>query len=286
MTWLFPRVVVAMVLVLIGAALGALIGSLMQSPTVGAMLGAVAANGLAVLIDGLRANRLVGWLRGDDAKLAPRDPGLWGEAAYRIERALRMRDRALVQERERLSQFLSAIQASPNGVLLLDAHDQIQWLNRMAAVHFGLDPAGDLQQRVTNLVRAPAFVAYLQGDKFDESVSFLAPGGQTTLSVLVRSYGDGQRIVLSQDITERERAEAMRRDFVANVSHEIRTPLTVLSGFVETIATLPLTEAERRRVLGLMEQQTHRMQTLVEDLLTLAKLEGSPPPPSDRNPLC
>jgi two-component system, OmpR family, phosphate regulon sensor histidine kinase PhoR len=74
----------------------------------------------------------------------------------------------------------------------------------------------------------------------------------------------------------------MRRDFVANVSHEIRTPLTVLAGFVETMAQLPLTEVERRRVLGLMEQQANRMQTLVGDLLTLAQLEGSPRPAGDR----
>ena len=100
--------------------------------------------------------------------------------------------------------------------------------------------------------------------------------------MLVRPYGDGMKLVLSQDITERERTEAMRRDFVANVSHEIRTPLTVLAGFVETMAQLPLTEAERRRVLALMEQQTDRMQTLVGDLLTLAQLEGSPRPPADR----
>jgi two-component system, OmpR family, phosphate regulon sensor histidine kinase PhoR len=90
------------------------------------------------------------------------------------------------------------------------------------------------------------------------------------------------KLVLSQDITERERAEAMRRDFVANVSHEIRTPLTVLAGFIETLGNLPLTEVERRRVLHLMAQQTQRMQTLVADLLTLAQLEGSPRPPADR----
>jgi two-component system phosphate regulon sensor histidine kinase PhoR len=90
------------------------------------------------------------------------------------------------------------------------------------------------------------------------------------------------RLVLSQDITEGERADAMRRDFVANVSHEIRTPLTVLSGFIETMATLPLTDVERRRVLHLMDQQTQRMQTLVSDLLTLAQLEGSPRPAADR----
>ena len=74
----------------------------------------------------------------------------------------------------------------------------------------------------------------------------------------------------------------MRRDFVANVSHEIRTPLTVLSGFIETLRNLPLSEAERTRVLALMTQQADRMHTLVSDLLTLAQLEGSPRPPADR----
>jgi two-component system, OmpR family, phosphate regulon sensor histidine kinase PhoR len=131
-------------------------------------------------------------------------------------------------------------------------------------------------------VRAPAFVTCMQRGQYDEPVVFTAPKGRDTLMVLVRPYGDGMKLVLSQDITERERAEAMRRDFVANVSHEIRTPLTVLAGFVETLVQLPLSEVERRRVLTLMTQQTDRMQTLVGDLLTLAQLEGSPRPPADR----
>jgi two-component system phosphate regulon sensor histidine kinase PhoR len=79
-------------------------------------------------------------------------------------------------------------------------------------------------------------------------------------------------------VTALEQAEAMRRDFVANVSHEIRTPLTVLAGFVETLQNLPLEEDERRRYLELMAQQAERMQHLVEDLLTLSRLEGSPLP--------
>jgi two-component system phosphate regulon sensor histidine kinase PhoR len=86
--------------------------------------------------------------------------------------------------------------------------------------------------------------------------------------------------LLSHDITALEQAEAMRRDFVANVSHEIRTPLTVLAGFVETLQSLPLKEEERNRYLELMSQQAQRMQTLVSDLLTLSRLEGSPPPPA------
>ncbi len=282
MNWLLARIGLAALFALGGGVVGAIAGGMLGAPQMGTALGAAAGAAVVVAVDGLRAWRLIRWLRGDHAVPAPRGHGLWGEIGYRIDRALRQRERALADQRDRLAQFLNAIEASPNGVLLIDGNDQIEWCNRTAASHFGLDPQRDRLQRVTNLVRAPAFVAYLQRDELDGAVTFPAPAGDRLLSVLARRYAGDMRLVLSLDITERERAEAMRRDFVANVSHEIRTPLTVLAGFVETIANLPLTEVERRRVLGLMEQQTHRMQTLVEDLLTLAKLEGSPRPAVDR----
>jgi two-component system phosphate regulon sensor histidine kinase PhoR len=101
------------------------------------------------------------------------------------------------------------------------------------------------------------------------------------LSVNIHPYGGGRSLLLSRDITTVEQAEAMRRDFVANVSHEIRTPLTVLAGFVETLQSLPLNEDERMRYLELMSQQAQRMQTLVNDLLMLSRLEGSPLPGTD-----
>jgi two-component system phosphate regulon sensor histidine kinase PhoR len=104
---------------------------------------------------------------------------------------------------------------------------------------------------------------------------------QTMLSVHLHLYGEGRSLLLSRDVTAVEQADAMRRDFVANVSHEIRTPLTVLAGFVETLQTLPLPDEQRSRYLSLMAQQAQRMQTLVNDLLTLSRLEGSPPPPVD-----
>ena len=282
MIWLLPRALAALAAMLLGAAAGALVGLLFERPLAVAALGAGLFLVVTVLVDAWRGNQLLDWLRGSQQDGAPRDTGFWGELAYRIEKSLRNKDLALSQEHQRLEQFLAAIEASPNGVLLLDAADQIDWCNSVAAEHFGLDPTRDRRQRVTNLVRTPAFVAYLQAGSFDEPVVFAAPVGRATLSVLVRPYGGGMKLVLTQDITERERAEAMRRDFVANVSHEIRTPLTVLAGFVETIAQLPLTEVERKRVLVLMAQQTDRMQALVGDLLTLAQLEGSPRPGADR----
>lgn len=278
----FSRALLAACVVILFGAAGLWIGDALHRPHVGALLGAGAGAAVHMFWDGWRGRRLMEWLRGSIEKQAPRDAGFWGEIAYRIERALRARELTIAQERNRLQQFLSAIEASPNGVLMLDASDQIDWCNATAADHFGLDPVRDRGQRITNLVRSPIFVGYLQAAAFREPVQLAGPSGLGTLSVLVRPYGDGLRLVLSQDVTERERADAMRRDFVSNVSHEIRTPLTVLAGFVETMSALPLNEAERTRVLALMTQQTQRMQALVADLLTLARLEGSPRPPADR----
>jgi two-component system phosphate regulon sensor histidine kinase PhoR len=282
MGWWLARTLAALLAVLLGSLSGALFGSGLGSWSLGAAGGGLLAFAALVLRDSWRGQGLMNWLRGPLTGSAPRDSGFWGELAYRVERAVRGRELSIQQERDRLAQFLSAIEASPNGVMLLDGADQIEWCNSVAAEHFGLDPERDRRQRVTNLVRMPAFVSHLQAGRFGESVEFSGPLGRSTLSVLVRPYGEGMKLVLSQDITERERAEAMRRDFVANVSHEIRTPLTVLSGFIETLAQLPLTEVERQRVMHLMSQQTDRMQALVGDLLTLARLEGSPRPAPDR----
>ena len=275
------RAVVAWGALALGAAIGWIVGRATASAAAGAGVGATVGLGLVAAIDAVRAGRLLAWLRGTHEVQAPRDTGFWGEVGYRVERALQTKDKRIAQGEARLEQFLTAIDASPNGVMLLDENDEIEWCNARAADHFGLDPVRDLRQRVTNLVRAPAFVGYLQLGRFDVPVEFASAAGRPTLSVVVRPYGEGMKLVLSQDVTERERADAMRRDFVANVSHEIRTPLTVLSGFVDTLETVPLTAVEQPRVLALMRQQTDRIQSLVDDLLILAQLEGSPRPATD-----
>jgi len=283
MSWLLPRVVAGVLAALVGGSAGFLLGNPVHAPILlSVLLGAASVVAAIAVLDTVRGSRLMGWLRGAQIGPAPRETGFWGEIAYRVERAIRSREQRLEREETRLAQFFSAIEASPNGVLLVDAGEQIEWCNGVAADHFGLDPQRDRRQRVTNLVRAPAFVAYLQSGRYDDAVQMPNPRGRGTLSVVIRPYGQGMKLVLSQDITERERADLMRRDFVANVSHEIRTPLTVLSGFIETLANLQLTEVERARVLTLMAEQTARMQRLVGDLLTLAQLEGSPRPAADQ----
>lgn len=274
----------------IGALLAALLACLVAGIVAGRATGSawigVLASGfvgvLALLLgESVKGARLVRWLRAEAPEPVPEVAGIWGEVAYQVRRLLRGQQQVIAREQQRLEQFLSAVEASPIGVVLLDAQQHITWCSRMAADHLGLDPQRDLGQRVTNLVRAPAFVELMAGDADQPPVTFAGAAGNR-LSTLVQPYGDGLRLVLTQDITERERAELMRRNFVANVSHEIRTPLTVLAGFVETMSELQLSEVERKRVLAVMASQAQRMQDLVSDLLTLAQLEGSPRPAADR----
>jgi two-component system, OmpR family, phosphate regulon sensor histidine kinase PhoR len=282
MNWFLPRMLAAALLAAVGAIIGSAIGWGSDTVLVLAVLGAAVGASVSAFADRVRGYKLMRWLRSDRSQPAPRDTSFWGELAYRTERALLLSQRETEKERQQTRDFLTAIEASPNGVLLLDKNDQIEWCNGVAADHFGLDPQRDLRQRITNLVRDPAFVAYMQTTDWEPGVSLPARGGRGTISVLIRPYGAGKKLLLSQDVTEGLRNEAMRRDFVANVSHEIRTPLTVLSGFVESLSTLSLSDDERALVLLRMREQTARMQALVADLLTLAQLEGSPRPPADQ----
>jgi len=282
MEGLIPGILALLGHVLTGVLLGWGLGSLTGAIETGTWVGGFTGGALFVIRDRVRGTALLAWLRGPLDVPAPRQAGFWGELAYRAERVLVRRNAEVQSERDKREQFLSAIEASPNGVLLLDAQEQIEWCNRVAADHFGLDPQRDVLQPITNLVRAPVFVAYLQAGHFDKALTCPSPRSQGTLSIIIKPYGPGLKLMLSQDITELERAEGMRRDFVANVSHEIRTPLTVLSGFVETLTSLELSPQEQKHVLQLMEQQTARMQALVADLLTLAQLEGSRRPRLDQ----
>lgn len=229
-----------------------------------------------------RAHRLEAWFRGGPEGEPPRLAGLWREVSDRIRRVLRQRDREVQVHAERLQQFLGAIQASPNGVTLLDREGRIEWCNSAASMHLGLHAQRDLGQHVVHLVRDPVFSRYFQQEHHDAQVQMDGRSASISqvlkLSVQLFPYGEGQQLLLTSDITALTLADNMRRDFVANVSHEIRTPLTVLAGFVETLQSLPLEPAQQQHYLDLMAVQANRMQTLVSDLLTLSRLEGSPPP--------
>jgi len=248
----------------------------------GVLAGSLAGSFAWVVSDNLRAARLLAWLRHGTSTRAPRLPDVWSELVERIRKSHKQLNRKARKSEVRLQEFLSALQASPNGVVLLDRGLTIAWANSTASQHLGIDPQRDLGQQVRNLIRHPDFIAFLNATDRSRSIEIdgrdAYPGHQQRIAIHLHPYGKGRLLMLTRDVTALQLAEAMRRDFVANVSHEIRTPLTVLSGFVETLQTLPLNPDEQTRYLALMAQQAQRMQTLVSDLLTLSRLEGSPVP--------
>ena len=246
------------------------------------LLGSLLGGAVWVGLDFHRSRRVIRWLKSADYNEPPLKVGLWGLVAQRVHRLVMELDQQFDESEDRLLDFFAALNASPNGVVLLDDDGRIEWFNQTASSHFGLDIQKDQQQHFGNLVRDPAFASYVAAGDFREDLMFSGklstPSGPIKLSVQIFPYGEGRRLLLSRDVTSLEQADAMRRDFVANVSHEIRTPLTVLAGFIETLQSLQLEDDEREQYLTLMSQQATRMQTLVNDLLTLSRLEGTPFP--------
>ena len=271
-------------LLALGAAIGfswAVMRDITQ-PVIYLLAGALIAGIVWMLMDAWRGYRVRSWLRHGDLAIAPQMSGWWDVLLERVRKLLRERERSIDASEQRLKDFLSAIQASPNGVVMLDAHAQIEWCNQTAAEQLGIHPERDVMQRIGNLLRDPIFTAYMAVEYPTEPVVMAGRKHRVDRPVRIavqrHRYGEGKQLLLTRDVTMLEQAEAMRRDFVANVSHEIRTPLTVMSGFVETLQTLKLSAEEQNRYLSLMAIQADRMQGLVEDLLTLSRLEGSPVP--------
>lgn len=193
-----------------------------------------------------------------------------------FQRQLKTERQNSVVHEQRLQAFLSALQASPNGVVILDNERRIEWCNQTAARLLGLDASRDVAQHLAHLVRQPQFLEYLAQEHFEHELRF------DNKALQLHPYGLGRALLLVRDVTDVERAEQMRRDFVANVSHEIRTPLTVLSGFIETLQTLDLSADEQKHYLQLMATQSQRLGALVADLLTLSKLDAQAKPLLER----
>lgn len=224
--------------------------------------------------------RVVSW-----AQQAPGTPVPRGIAAWDyIYASLARRERQAQEQRARLTRslkrFREATQALPDGVIYLTRQRTIEWVNEAAASYFGLDAERDIGRAVTSLVREPAFVSYLANPSAEPVILRGGHHEGLTLAVQVIPFGEDQEMVLARDITQLERLDMMRRDFVANVSHELKTPLTVVSGFVETLidGDEDFSVEDRRHFLELTLSQSQRMQRLVDDLLTLSSLQSGDAP--------
>jgi two-component system phosphate regulon sensor histidine kinase PhoR len=204
----------------------------------------------------------------------------WSEIFFRLQRIITGLRKDIEQIERQHKRFIEAFQASPNGIVMLDDQDQIEWCNAIAEQFLGLQFKRDALQRIHYIVRKPEFVQYMMSRQFEEPVVLEKMGSAASLILRLQvfPFSENRRLILIQDITDLSKAEAMRRDFVANVSHEMRTPLTVMMGFLETVQTLELPPEQKAQYLEMMMDQGRRMKNLVEDLLTLANLEANTQP--------
>jgi two-component system phosphate regulon sensor histidine kinase PhoR len=213
----------------------------------------------------------------DAVESMPLPSGFWEEVFFRLQRLVRNLKQQIRVTEQQHDRFIEAFQASPNGIVMLDDQDQIEWCNAIAERFFGLNFKRDAMQRINFLIRRPEFVQYLNKRQFEDPLLLERMGSDSNLSLMIQAFpfGDKRHLLLVQDVTDLQKADAMRRDFVANVSHEMRTPITVLMGFLETVQSLELEKSQRDQYFDMMMSQAQRMKSLVEDLLTLANLESN-----------
>jgi len=260
-------------------AAGRLVGTIATGLIVGAFLGRIWA-GLACALTIHLAWQLTvlfrvdWWLRHRSLADPPDIRGVWGEIisqVVRLHRRKRFHKQRFVQL---MRQLQSSTAALPNGVVILNPQREIVWFNRMAGRLLDLRRTADLGLRIENLLREPEFARYLKLEDYSSPVVIRrATREDSYLSLQIVPYGDGQQLLLAEDVSQQMRLEAVRRDFVANASHELRSPLTVVSGYLETLSQDPALDRELVGPVAEMRRQAERMTSIIHDLLELSRLE-------------
>lgn len=235
---------------------------------------------LIVFISANQLRKIQVWVRNLDTPPPP-SVGPWDDVLAPIYRKLKQNRIEIHHQDRHIEGMMMAAEALPDGAVTLDQNLHVQWCNKSACQHLGLNLATDRQQSILNILRSPEFARYAQTKKWDQFLILHTHqnGGEKTLQLHLTPYGLGQFLLVSRDITQMEKLETTRKDFVANVSHELRTPLTVLLGFLETLREMPadsIPAEQRHRYEQMMLEQAQHMQALVADLLTLSTLESSP----------
>lgn len=219
--------------------------------------------------------RLHRWLLSSRQLPPPEQYGIW----YELHALFRRRNRSTRQRKRRLLELLrgfrEAAEALPDALIYLSADQRILWFNRAAKRLIGLNHPRDIGAGITHLLRSPRVVEWLEAGAAEPLFDVPAPDDDNRrLGFRLIRYGEaGQQLLIVRDISQLMRLEQMRRDFVANVSHELRTPLTVLHGYLDLLE--PDDAPELAPMLGEMRSQSARMAQIVEDLLTLSRLEAS-----------
>ena len=252
--------------------LGSALLGLFLGPVVGLTVGLIAMM-VAVVVQLHYLYLLAGWLDNPGTVRLPDGWGAWTDIFSRLYRLRRDDEKNRAELSEWLARFRQAMSLLPDGVVIMDDVLFMEWCNPAAERHLGLKDDRDKGMRVTNLIRNPDFMDYIILGRYDQPLTLSLR--ERKLIVHIIPFENRRQILVTHDATETERIEMMRRDFIANASHELRTPLTVINGFLEIAYNQPnLDPITRRAHLKLMNEQGQRMQNLVEDMLTLTRLES------------
>ena len=227
-----------------------------------------------------QVGQLIAWLERPKPSTIPTGLGVWQQVFNTLLMQAKSRKRRKQKITQALQRFYHASEVMPDGVMILNQEGRIEWMNSVAREHFLLQ-IDDLGGILANLVRQPEFHHFMTEDSAQNEVKLHLPtrkGLPRTVIVKRTPFDKHMQLLVSQDITPMEKLNQTRSDFIANVSHELRTPLTVINGFVETMQDLPNLPADKReQFLALMKKDSDRMLTLLDDLLTLSRLENFDP---------
>jgi two-component system phosphate regulon sensor histidine kinase PhoR len=217
--------------------------------------------------------QLANWLDDPAGTRLPDGWGSWAQIFARLYKMRREDEKHQMELTEWLARFRQAMNLLPDGVVIMDDVLFLEWCNPLAESHLGLQLDRDKGMRVTNLVRSPEFMDYIILGRYEQPLTLSFRGRKLIVHLI--PFESRRQILVTHDATESERIDMMRRDFVANASHELRTPLTVINGFLEIANSQPDLDPQTRMAhLKLMAEQGKRMQNLVEDMLTLTRLES------------
>lgn len=206
-------------------------------------------------------------------KRLPNAWGPWSDLFAALYKLRRNDEKSQNDLQEGLSRFRLAMESLPNGVVMMSDVLFLEWCNAAAQSHLGLNMNRDRGMRVTNLIRHPAFIDYIILGRYDKPLNITLHDRKLVMQMI--PFEDRRHILVTQDVTKLERIDMMRRDFIANASHELRTPLTVINGFLEIAAEdTNMDKKTRMAHIKLMMDQGKRMQNLLDDMLTLTRLES------------
>ena len=223
------------------------------------------------------------WLKNPTPNNVPEGAGVWQGIFSALFQNQRKHARSELDLISSLEGFRRATSALPDGIVILNRRNEIEWCNPPAEVQLGLDLNSDINQAIHNFVRYGEFINYLQEQHYGEPIHLKSiRNPEIMLQIQLIPFGAEQKLLISRDVTAQEKTDTMRRDFIANVSHELRTPLTVVGGFLETLNdTKGMVAESAKGYFEMMIDQTGRMRRIIEDLLTLSTIESNAVAPED-----